>query len=70
MNADGSGQVDLTNTKEPVINFEPAWSPDGSKVVFMRQGLTPSEQDIWTVNANGTEPVDLTKSPGVNETSP
>jgi hypothetical protein len=70
MNADGSGQVDLTNTKEPVINFEPAWSPDGSKVVFMRQGLTPGEQDIWVVNSNGTDPVDLTQSPGVNETSP
>jgi hypothetical protein len=70
MNADGSGQTDLTNTKEPVINFEPAWSPDGSKVVFMRQGLTAGEQDIWTVNSNGTEPVDLTQSPGVNETSP
>jgi len=70
MNADGSGQLDLTNTKEPVINFEPAWSPDGSKVVFMRQGLTPGEQDIWVVDANGTNAVDLTKSPEVNESSP
>jgi hypothetical protein len=70
MNADGAGQLDLTNTKEPVINFEPAWSPDGSQVVFMRQGLTPGEQDIWVVDANGTNAVDLTKSPGVNETSP
>lgn len=70
MNADGSGQLDLTNTKEPVVNFEPAWSPDGSKVVFMRQGLTPGEQDIWVVDANGTNAVNLTKSPGVNETSP
>jgi tricorn protease-like protein len=70
MNADGSGQVDLTNTKEPVVNFEPAWSPDGSKVVFIRQGLTPGEQDIWTVDSNGTNAVDLTQSPGVYETSP
>ena len=68
MNADGSGQLDLTNTKEPVINFEPAWSPDGSKVVFMRQAA--GEQDIWIVDSNGTNAVDLTKSPGVNETSP
>lgn len=70
MNADGSGQLDLTNTKEPVVNFEPAWSPDGSKVVFMRQGLTPGEQDIWVIDANGTNAVNLTHSPGVNETSP
>lgn len=70
MNADGSGQLDLTNTKAPVINFEPAWSPDGSKVAFMRQNLTPSEQDIWVVDSNGSDPVNLTQSPGVNETSP
>lgn len=70
MNADGSGQLDLTNTKAPVVNFEPAWSPDGSKVVFMRQGLTPGEQDIWVIDANGTNAVNLTHSPGVNETSP
>ncbi|HET9591986.1 MAG TPA: DPP IV N-terminal domain-containing protein, partial [Solirubrobacterales bacterium] len=69
MNVDGSGQLDLTNTEFPVVNFEPAWSPDGSKVVFMRQNLTPGEQDLWTVDANGTNAVNLTKSPGVYETS-
>jgi hypothetical protein len=68
MNADGSGQVDLTNTEDPVINFEPTWSPDGSKVAFMRQAA--GEQDLWVVDANGTNAVDLTKSPGINETSP
>jgi Tol biopolymer transport system component len=69
MNADGSSQVDLTNTLDPVINFEPTWSPDGSKVVFMRQNLTPGEQDLWSVNANGTGAVNLTESPGAYETS-
>ena len=62
MNADGSNQVDLTNTKrtDDIINFEPTWSPDGSKVAFMRQDA--GRQDIWVVNANGTDPVDLTES--------
>jgi len=67
MNADGSSQVDLTNTVDPVVNFEPTWSPDGSKVVFMRQAS--GEQDLWSVNANGTGAVNLTESPGANETS-
>jgi Tol biopolymer transport system component len=70
MNSDGSEQTDVTNTKDPVINFEPAYSPDGSEITFMRQGLTPGEQDIWVINANGTGAVDLTNSPGVQETSP
>jgi Tol biopolymer transport system component len=70
MNADGSNQVDLTNTEEPVINFEPSFSPDGSKIVFMRQGLSGGDRDIWVMDANGTGAVNLTNSPGVNETEP
>jgi hypothetical protein len=67
MNADGSNQVDLTNTLDPVVNFEPTWLPDGSEVVFMRQAS--GEQDLWSVNANGTGAVNLTESPGAYETS-
>jgi Tol biopolymer transport system component len=73
MNADGSNQVDLTNTKQAdnIINFEPTWSPDGTKVTFMRQTPTAGEeQDIWVINANGTSPVNLTHTAGVSETSP
>lgn len=69
MNADGSGQVDLTKTKDPVINFEPTWSADGTKVAFMRQNEPPG-QDIWVIDANGTGAMDLTNTPGVDETAP
>ena len=70
MNADGSNQVQLTKTEEPVINFEPSFSPDGSKIVFMRRGFPSGEQDIWVIDANGTGAVNLTHSPGVNEFDP
>jgi dipeptidyl aminopeptidase/acylaminoacyl peptidase len=74
MNADGSGQVDLTNTEyEPdkIVNFEPTWSPDGTKVAFMRQSkFAGEEQDIWVMEANGANRVNLTHSTGVYETSP
>jgi hypothetical protein len=36
----------------------------------MRQNFTPGEQDLWVVGANGANPVDLTNSPGVEETAP
>ena len=53
MNADGSGQVALTNTPSVDEDY-PSWSPDGTKIVFSRDG------DIATVNADGTGLVPLT----------
>lgn len=65
MNADGSGIVNLTKTKHPIVNFEPTWSPDGSEVVFMRQDA--GGQDLWRVGADGSGPENLTETPGVEE---
>ena len=73
MNADGSNQVDVTNTKnaDSVINFEPTWSPDGTKIAFMRQTANAGEeQDIWVADANGANPTNLTHTAGISETSP
>jgi Tol biopolymer transport system component len=44
MNADGSGLA-------PVMTgaADPAWSPDGTKLAFMRE-----DDDIWTVNLDGS----------------
>jgi Tol biopolymer transport system component len=67
MNDDGSNQTDLTNTLDPIVNFEPAWMAGGSRVVFMRQNLTPGEQDLWSVGADGGTPVNLTSSPEIYE---
>ena len=39
MNADGTGQAPLTaNT---VADGNPAWSPDGTRIAFERQGRLP-----------------------------
>jgi len=71
VNADGSGATDLTNTKHPeVVNFEPTWSADGTKVAFMRQRQTEQDQDIWVVNADGTNPVDITEGSSNDESAP
>ena len=59
MNADGTGQVPLTNSIDPVVNGEPVWSPDGAKIAFTsNRGGRGTE--IWVMGADGTNPLRLT----------
>jgi TolB protein len=55
MNADGTAQTRLTN--EPEVDTSPAWSPDGTKLVFGRWSCTPSMTctgGVHAMNADGT----------------
>jgi Tol biopolymer transport system component len=52
MNADGSGQQNLT--RNPVYDYRPVWSPDGQKLAFGRDG------DVWVMNADGSDQRRLT----------
>ena len=49
-------------------NSEPAWSPDGARIVFVssRGGAT----DLYTMNADGTRERRLLEAPGLAESSP
>jgi Tol biopolymer transport system component len=60
MNADGSNKVNLTNNlaNSPMVgDFTPAWSPDGTRIAFVRSLRGVSE--IYTMNADGSNKTKL-----------
>ncbi len=67
MNPDGGQIRQLTD--EPKYDGEPAWSPDGRRITFMsyrdlkqipERGVIRGE--IYVMNADGTNPINLTRS--------
>ena len=56
VNADGTGGRRLT--RDPAEEFDPAWSPDGTKIAFSRS--SGSRYQIFVMNSDGTNPVQLT----------
>jgi TolB protein len=75
MNADGTGQHNLTpndpNAPTRVDEYTPTWSPDGTKIAFVRVDIgqqfccpvIPGSTDIWTMNADGTGLKNITNTP-------
>ena len=64
MNADGSGQANLTNSLYD--DRDPNWSPDGQKIVFQRNlgnANNPNRQ-IFVMNADGSGLTQLTNLSG------
>jgi Tol biopolymer transport system component len=59
INADGSGQTNLTRTNTE-SEREPDWSPDGTRIAFER-GWN-EDVDIYTMNADGSDVAQLTHS--------
>jgi hypothetical protein len=56
MNADGSNQIHLTSGSDTYSlsqDFRPAWSPDGTKIAFMRL-TAPGEWAVMVMNSDGS----------------
>jgi TolB protein len=68
--ADGSGLRELAGL--PPGAREPAWSPDGSELVFAANGVAvgPAESDLYIVAVDGGPARPLTATPGATERRP
>ncbi|MDP9202016.1 MAG: hypothetical protein M3P26_08845, partial [Gemmatimonadota bacterium] len=64
MNADGTGQVQLTDNDVPDLTS--SWSPDGKKIVFHRRMGGRGQFQLFLINADGTGEAQLTFPPGLN----
>jgi Tol biopolymer transport system component len=66
INSNGMGLVRLTTN--PAFDAYPAYSPDGTKIVFIsnRTGV----DQVWVMNADGSNPTQLTFDPGRKDQLP
>jgi Ca2+-binding RTX toxin-like protein len=51
VNADGTGHVRLTSSE---ADATPAWSPDGTRIVFTSWRGEDEDDDLWTMNSDGS----------------
>ncbi len=68
INADGSNRVQITHTEpeskdQPVGNYCPAYSPDGTKIVFNRRG-EDSADTLFVMDTDGKNLVQITHETG------
>ena len=57
VNRDGTGLKQLTFDSE--LDDQPSWSPDGTRIAF-RSYRAQRLGDIWVMNADGSNPINLT----------
>jgi Tol biopolymer transport system component len=57
---DGSNLTPLPSSEDATFSFGPMWSPNRSQLLFIRGTDLRGSMDLWIVDADGTNPVQLT----------
>jgi Tol biopolymer transport system component len=68
MNADGTGQINLTRAKAGVGRG--VWSPNGKKIAFFARPTGERFLDIYVINADGSGETNLTRTKSSSEGAP
>lgn len=55
-------------TTHPADDYEPAWSPDGTRIAFISE--RDGNRDIYVMDVDGVDPVNVTDTPNVEEFVP
>ena len=51
------------NGAGPTQSYNPAWSPDGTRIAFVVESADPQDADIWTMRPDGTDRRRFTDNP-------
>ena len=65
---DGTGLLQLTHNT--VADRNPAWSPDGTRLVFVRDACNGTCRNLWLIAADGTGELQLTNEVGIADADP
>jgi Tol biopolymer transport system component len=61
---DGTERTDITSSDSSKLSWAPVWSPDSTKLLFVRFGADGEDPNLWTVNVDGSALAQVTHSPG------
>ena len=65
---DGANAMELTSFDG--FFFDPSWNPAGTRIVFSVYASATSSLEVFTVNANGGMPKQITDTPAIDEYQP
>jgi TolB protein len=66
--ADGTGLTRVTS--DPAADFDPTWSPDGSRIAYRHQPGDDTTTDIYVIGVEGSGARNVTRSDGVADWGP